>query len=128
MLFAVMQSVVLKKKNKNVARVFGYGLLPLVLGGFLAYYADMFIKKAWQIVPNILTLFGVDMGVKEFYLHAPTATSTFLHIIILGGMFASMYATYKICRRLEGETLRFKHLTLPFLVVLGFGIAYLTAI
>jgi DNA-binding NtrC family response regulator/ferredoxin len=128
MLFSFLQSVVLKKKTRKVASVFGYGLLPLVLGGYLAYYADMFIRKSWQIVPNILTLFGVDLGIKEFRLLTPTGTSTFLHIVILGGMCASAYATYKICRRLEGDKLKLQHLVLPFLIVLGFGIAYLAAI
>jgi hypothetical protein len=128
MLFALLQSAVLEKKTRKVASVFGYGLLPLVLGGYLAYYADMFIRKAWQIVPNVLTLFGIDLGLKEFRLLTPTGTSTFLHIVILGGIFASGYATYKICRRLEGENLKLKHLVFPFLTVLGFGIAYLNSI
>ena len=99
-----------------------------MLGGYLAYYADLFIEKSWQVVPNILTLFGVDIGLKGFRLLNSTVTSTFLHIIILGGMLASGYATYKICRRLEGENLKIQHLAFPFLIVLGFGIAYLVAI
>jgi len=128
MLFSLMQSFVLKKKTAKVTSVFGYGLLPLVLGGYLAYYADLFIEKSWQVVPNVLTLFGVDIGLKGFRLLNSTVTSTFLHIIILGGMLASGYATYKICRRLEGENLKIQHLAFPFLIVLGFGIAYLAAI
>jgi len=128
MLFSFLQGAVLKKKTLRVASVYGYGLLPLVLGGYLAYYADMFIRKAWQIVPNTLALFGVETFIREFPLLAPAATSTFLHIIILGGMLASGYATYKICRRMEGESLRPYHLAFPYVPVLGFGIAYLVAI
>lgn len=128
MLFSVLQAAVLEKKTRTVASVFGYGLLPLVLGGYLAYYADMFINRAWQIVPAILALFGVDLGLRTFRLLPPAWTSTFLHIVILGGMLASGYAVYKICRRLEGEKLKFAHLLFPLLTVLGFGIAYLATI
>lgn len=128
MFFCVLQATVLEKKTGKVASLFGYGLLPLVLGGYLAYYADMFINRAWQIVPGILALFGIELGMKTFRLLPPAGTSTFLHIVILGGTLASGYATYKICRRLEGEKLKFAHLLFPLLTVLGFGIAYLAAI
>ena len=128
MLFCVLQSAVLKKKTGKVASLFGYGLLPLVLGGYLAYYADMFISRAWQIVPNLLALFGIGLGMKTFRLLPPAVTATFLNIVILGGMLASGYATSKICRRLEGEKLKFAHLLLPLLTILGFGIGYLVTI
>jgi len=128
LLFSFLEASVLKKKKDRIASVFGYGLLPLVLGGYLAYYASLFIRKAWLLVPNVLALFGSDSGMREFHLLAPAAASTFLHIIILGGMSASAYAIYKICRRLEGERLRIIHLVLPWLVVLGFGTAYLVSL
>lgn len=128
MLFCVLQSTVLDKKTGKVASFFGYGFLPLVLGGYLAYYAGMFISRAWQIVPNMLALFGIEFGMKTFRLLTPVGTSTFLHIVILGGMLASGYAAIKVCRRLEGETLKFAHLIFPLLTVLGFGIAYLATI
>ncbi len=128
LLFSSVQAYVLKKKAAEISSIFGYGLLPLVLGGYLSYYVEMFIIKAWLIVPGILSLFGAVPDMAEFRLLGPTATTSFLHIIILGGVCASGYATYKICRRLEGENLRFRHLVLPLLTVLAIGIACLTAI
>ena len=128
MIFCYLQSKVLDLKNRKVLTFLGYGLLPLVLGGYLAYYADLFINKAWRIVPNILTFAGIQVPIKEFQLLTPSATSTFLHIIILGGMIASGYATYKICRRLEGDKLEFRHLFFPFLNLLLFGSLYLISI
>jgi NAD-dependent dihydropyrimidine dehydrogenase PreA subunit len=113
---------------RKVASVFGYGLIPLVLGGYLAYYARLFIQGAWKIVPNFLLLFGIDAKINKFSLLTADATSTLLHIIILGGLLASLYATYKIFRRQEGNNLSLKHLVLPFMLLLGFGITYLAAI
>ncbi|MCL7488059.1 MAG: sigma 54-interacting transcriptional regulator [Desulfobulbaceae bacterium] len=128
MLFSFLQSAIMGKKTAKAATVFGYGFLPLVLGGYLAYYTDMFIGRAWQIVPNILHLAGMEIALKEFRLLSPGASSTLLHIVILGGMVASGYATYKICLRLEGGDLPLRHLALPLLTVLGLGVAFLAAI
>lgn len=128
MTFACLQAVILGEKSRKMASVFGYGLLPLVLGGYLAYYADMFIKKAWQVVPNVATLVGWQIQVREFHLLTPSATSTFLHIVILGGMLASGYATYKICRRLEGEKLHLRHVLLPYVTLFSFGLLYLVSV
>ncbi|GAB4341891.1 MAG: sigma 54-interacting transcriptional regulator [Desulfobulbaceae bacterium] len=126
--FGVLQERVLGKTAVRPVRVLGYGLLPLVLGGYLAYYAELFITGAWRIVPNGLALLGYDATWEPFRLLTPGATSTFLHIIILGGTMASAYATWKICRRLAGERFRPEHLALPLLVVFGFGMAYLLSV
>ena len=128
MLLSFLQSAVVQKKTAKVASAFGYGLLPLILGGYLAYYADMFIGRAWQIVPNILYLIGIEISLQDFRLLNPIGTATLLHIVILGGMFASGYATCKIFRRMEGEKLRFSQLALPLLIVFGLGIACLAAV
>jgi CRP-like cAMP-binding protein/NAD-dependent dihydropyrimidine dehydrogenase PreA subunit len=128
LLFCWFQDMFTGEYYRKVASVFGYGLIPLVLGGYLAYYAGMFIQGAWKIIPNFLLLFGVDRKINAFSLLTADATSTLLHIIILGGLAASLYATYKIFRRLEGSNLSFRHLVLPFMLLLGFGFTYLAAI
>ncbi len=128
LVFCRIQEINTGEHYRKVASVFGYGLIPLVLGGYLAYYARMFIQGAWQIVPNFLLLLGIDAQINKFSLLTSDATSTLLHIIILGGLLASLYATYKIFRRLEGNKLSVKDLVLPIMLLLGFGITYLAAI
>jgi transcriptional regulator with AAA-type ATPase domain/ferredoxin len=128
LLLSLLLAGIFPKNTSSIAAVFGYGLLPLVLGGYLAYYAGMFIRGAWRIVPNFLGLFGVESGMSEFHLLSSSGTSTSQHIMILGGMFASFYATYKIFRRLKGENLTLRHLALPLCIVLGLGVAYLAAV
>jgi len=128
MVFCSLQSLVLQKKRGQIAAVFGYGLLPLVFGGYLAYYSDIFLKNSWRIAPNIMTMAGINVGELKLQIVASSAIPTFLHIIILGSMLASGYATYKICKRLEGDTLELKHLALPLMTVLLFSSLYLIAI
>lgn len=110
-------------------RVFlGYGMIPMVLAGYLAYYSDLFIKGAWKILPNFLLLFGVAAEVQEFHLLAANGTATLLHIIILGGLLCSLYAVYKIFQRMSDGKLTARHILLPFLFLLGVGWMYLAAI
>lgn len=123
LLLSFLQGMVLARESLKVATVFGYGLLPLVLGGYLAYYADMFIQGAWRIGPNVLDLFAVNHAMQEFHLLTQAGKSTLLHTILLGGIFASLYAVFKIFSRLEGRNFRLFHLALPLLTVLGIGAA-----
>lgn len=99
--------------------ILGYGLIPLVLGGFLAVYVKMFAHGAWRLVPNSLKLFGVKTSFKEVHLLSQQGTATLQHIIIIGGLLASLYAMYKIVNRLQAGKLAAKNLVFP----LGFPIA-----
>ena len=123
-----MQAMITREEYRKVQLVFGYGMIPMILGGYLAYYTKMFIHGAWQIVPNFLLLFGVKADIKEFHLLTPDGTSTLLHIMLLGGMFSSLYAVYKIFSRIEKEQLSVKHLAVPFLSICVLGITYLAVI
>ncbi len=120
-----LQAKLNKEHFSKVNHVFGYGLIPLVLGGYLAYYMKMCINGAWKIIPNFFLLLGMKVEIKEFHLLTPDVTSMLQHLAILGGLLASLYATYKIFSRMEGKNLSLKHVILPFMVVLGFGAAYL---
>ena len=103
----------------------GYGLIPLVLGGFLAVYVKMFVNNAWRLVPNFFNLFGVETTVKEVHLLSLQGTATLQHIIIIGGLLASLYAVYKIVNRLQAGKLAVKNLVFPFLFSIVLGIIYL---
>lgn len=103
----------------------GYGLIPLILGGFLAVYVKMFVNGAWRLVPNSLKLFGVESSFKEIHLLSLQGTATLQHIIIIGGLLASLYALYKIVNRLQAGKVAVKNLVFPFGFFIALGIMYL---
>jgi transcriptional regulator with AAA-type ATPase domain len=115
----------------KIRAAFGYGLIPLVLGGYLAFYAKMFFHGAWRLIPNVLYLFGIEATAEKFQFISKQGITTLLHISIIGGLFACLYATYRIFNRLSltSGTLQkastIKQLTVPYLLILLTGIAYL---
>lgn len=110
--------------QKTYARL-GYGLIPLVLGGFLAVYVKMFVNGAWRLVPNFLKLFGYETSLKEVHLLSLQGTATLQHVIIIGGLLASLYAIYKIVYRQQAGKFAIKHLVFPFIFSIVLGIIYL---
>jgi hypothetical protein len=109
----------------RVRDIFGYGLIPLVLGGYLAFYVKMFIQGAWRLLPNLLLLFGIESAPHQLPAISPQAVTTLLHLIIIGGLLACLFATYKIFRRLKMNQFSLKHLVIPFLFISTLGFAYL---
>ena len=128
LLLSKLQSLVSKEDYRKVRTVFGYGLIPIILGGYLAFNARLFVQEAWHVIPNFSLLFGIETEMKKFYLLTSNGTATLLNIIILGGLLASLYATYKIFSRLEGAQITFRHLLIPFLFLLTIGVSYFIAI
>lgn len=112
----------------QVRQYLGYGMIPMVLAGYLAYYTNLFIIGAWKIVPNFLLLFGVETQIREFHLLSAGGTAALLHIIILGGFFCSLYAVYKIFQRMTDGNPTARHILLPFLFLVVLGWSYLAAI
>jgi len=99
----------------------GYGLVPLVLGGYLAVYTRMFIAGAWRLLPNLLKIVGLEPNIEHVQLLTATGTKTLQHIIILGGFIATFYATVKIADRLyqgPDRTLSLYLLPSIFIIVL----------
>ncbi len=124
-----IQALVISEDHHRVVSAFGYGLIPVVLGGFLAFYIEMFFQGAWRLVPNFLLIFGVETAAEEFHFISEQGISTVLHISILGGIFASLYSTYKIFKRMDVlPVTSLRLLALPFFFILALGIAYLTTI
>ncbi len=123
-----LQGVISDSSYQEVRVLLAYGLIPLILGGYLAFYVRMFVHGAWRLVPNFLLLFGIDTRVGEIHLLSPQGVATVLNIFILGGLAASLYALYKICGRLEAARPALKDVAIPFIFALAIGTAYLNAI
>ena len=128
LLLCRLQAVYAGEEYQRVKAVFGYGLIPLILGGYLAFYAKMFILGAWRFVPNLLFLFGRERQLHQFSLLPAEETSTLLHIIVLGGLLASVYAVGRIFSRLEATEGAMRPYVIPMACVLALGVTYLAVI
>ncbi|MFC1826837.1 sigma 54-interacting transcriptional regulator [Thermodesulfobacteriota bacterium] len=121
-----------RMSNSSFSHIFaatGYGYIPLVLGGFLAVYFDMFMAGAWRVVPLILSVFGVDTPETGFRILSREATLTLQHLIITGGLIASLYATYRIVKRYTlTERFFLKLYGLPYGFLLASGLLFLFAL
>jgi len=127
-LFSWLQSRVVNKSFKYIFAVTGYGFIPLVLGGFLAVYFDMFIAGAWRLVPLIMTFLGTTLE-SGHRLLSRDATITLQHLIITGGLLASLYATFRIIRRYtESAIFTLKKYGLPYAFLLGSGTLFMLAL
>jgi polyferredoxin len=133
-LICLFQSRLISEDYQKVRITSGYGMIPLVIGGYLAFYMKMFFQEAWRLIPNFLLLFGIETIPEKFRIFTTGAIPTVLHISILGGTIASLYATYQIFKRMKlssessGPALEAKHLLVPFVAILSAGMAFLLAI
>jgi transcriptional regulator with AAA-type ATPase domain/ferredoxin len=126
--FSWMQAKIAGKSFKYIFSVTGYGFIPLVLGGFLAVYFEMFVAGSWRFIPLILSAFGTSLEAGHRLL-SREATLTLQHLIITGGLLASLYATYRIIKRYIGSaSFSLKLYGLPYLFLLGSGALFLLAL
>jgi hypothetical protein len=111
------------KMDKNLLLpLFGYGCIPLILGGYMAFHLDVFVRGAGRIVPNIQELFGWRYSYDNIQLISSDSTFVLQFLTVLGGLLASLYATYRVIERaMAGDTVTSKTLVIPFgfLVILA---------
>ncbi|MBU0482967.1 MAG: sigma 54-interacting transcriptional regulator [Proteobacteria bacterium] len=107
----------------------GYGYIPLVLGGFLAIYFEMFMAGAWHVFPLALSVFGLEAPETGYRLLSREVTLTLQHLIITGGLLASLYATYRVVKRYTmTERFSLKLYGLPYGFLLVSGLLFLFAL
>jgi CRP-like cAMP-binding protein/polyferredoxin len=127
-LFSWQQARLAGKNFKYVFASTGYGFIPLVLGGFLAVYFEMFMAGVLRLIPLVMSVFGVTLDTGHRLL-SREATVTLQHLIITGGLLASLYATYRIIKNyIATEIFSLKFYGLPYAFLLGSGILYILAL
>lgn len=127
-LFSWQQARLTGKNFRHIFASTGYGFIPLVLGGFLAVYFEMFMAGAWRFIALILSSFGATLE-SGHRLLSREATLTLQHLIVTGGLLASLYATYRIIKRYMGsESFSRTFYGLPYIFLLGSGILFLLAL
>jgi len=128
-LFSWQQARMSKTSFTHIFAATGYGYIPLVLGGFLAVYFDMFLAGAWRVVPLTLSVFGVVTAETSYRLLSQEATLTLQHLIVTGGLLASLYATYRIVKRYtQTERFSLRLYGLPYGFLLASGLLFLYAL
>jgi CRP-like cAMP-binding protein/ferredoxin len=128
-LFSWQQARMSQSGFLHIFAATGYGYIPLVLGGFLAVYFEMFMAGAWRVVPLILSTVGVTMTETGYRLLSREATETLQHLIITGGLLASLYATFRIVKRYsQTERFSLKLYGLPYGFLLVSGLLFLFAL
>ena len=126
--FSWQQARIAGKSFNYIFAATGYGFIPLVLGGFLAVYFEMFLAGAWRLIPLIMQAFGASYEAGHRLL-SREATVTLQHLIITGGLLASLYATYRIIKRYtRSEYFSLKLYGRPYAFLLGSGILFLIAL
>ncbi|GAB6192198.1 sigma 54-interacting transcriptional regulator [Desulfocastanea catecholica] len=121
-LMVIVQSLYAKMDKNLLLPLFGYGCIPLILGGFMAFHLDVFVRGAGRIVPNLQELFGWHYSYENIRLISADSTYVLQIFTVLGGLLASLYATYRVIdRAMAGDTVTSKSLVLPFsfLVILA---------
>ncbi|MBW2467305.1 MAG: 4Fe-4S binding protein [Deltaproteobacteria bacterium] len=128
-LFSWQQARMTHIRFSKIFAATGYGYIPLVLGGFLAVYFEMFMAGAWRVVPLILSVFGFVMPEEGYRLLSREATLTLQHLIVTGGLLASLYATYRVVKRYTlSERFSLKLFGLPYGFLLASGLLFLFAL
>lgn len=102
-------------EKKLLLPLLGYGFIPLILGGFLAIHLEFFVSGAGRIVPNIQEWMGWQYSYEALRLISSDSTYVLKTLTVLGGLLASLYATYKVIERaLTERVFNSKALIIPF--------------
>lgn len=114
---------------KKLLPLLGYGIIPLVLGSYMAIHLKFFVMGAGAIIPQIGDMAGQEVSYEGWQIMSADSLFVLQVIVMLGGLLASFYATYRIAERLtKGHTLTSKSLIIPFGSLFILAISYLSLI
>ncbi|SHO44683.1 sigma 54-interacting transcriptional regulator [Desulfopila aestuarii] len=85
---------------KNVAAIFGYGMIPLVLGAFMAAHLEILVRGIWLLPATLIKLFGANENFAPARSLSPDITFMLQSVTVFGGLIASLYANWRIVGRL----------------------------
>lgn len=124
-LMVSFQSWYVKMDKRLLLSLFGYGFIPLILGGYMALHLEFFVSGAGRIVPNILELSGKSVSYDDIRLISSDSTFVLQLLTIIGGGLASLYATYRVIERaLSGDRVTSRALAIPYSFILILGILF----
>ncbi len=114
-LMVTVEARTLKVNKKLLLPLLGYGFIPLILGGYLAAHLEFFVRDSWNLVLIVQEALKLPVSTGDTRLISRDSTAVLQTLTVIGGLLASMYATYRIVNRvLEGDNLESRMVVLPF--------------
>ncbi|WP_163338299.1 sigma 54-interacting transcriptional regulator [Desulfopila sp. IMCC35008] len=111
-----------KMDQEFLLPMLGYGFIPLILGGYLAVHFEMFVDGAWRIVPVIKQSLEFEANFQGSRLLSHDSTYVLQLFSVVGGLLASMYATYRIIDRIQTDgPVNPRSLIVPMSFLVGMG-------
>ena len=109
------QCFYVRTERERLLPLLGYGFIPLILGGYMAFHLEAFVSGAGRIVPNIQEWLGLQYSYENIRLISSDSTYVLKALTVAGGLLASLYATYRLTERsIAGSVLNIKPLMIPF--------------
>lgn len=126
LLVSAMVAKIGGSRRQLVAALLGYGMIPLILGTYMAAHLAILVEGIWLLPTNLLDLLGIaSRPVAPSPLLGPDTTYALQFLSVFGGLLASLYATHRIVRRLAGRHRPPLAFLLPALLLCLSAVAYL---
>ena len=101
--YAIMSQIMARITGnswKATAAILGYGMIPLVLGAFMAAHLEILVGGLWHLPANLLDMVGMEIIASPSRVMNRDTTFVLQVITVFGGLGASLYATKRIINRL----------------------------
>lgn len=126
----VMMSQIMARITGNswraTASILGYGMIPLVLGAYMAAHLEIFVGGLQLLPANLLDLIGIGGDYGSGRIISRDATFVLQFITVCGGLIAALYASQRIVKRLvTAGQYSLKMFALPALLLCVSAVAYL---
>lgn len=127
--YAIMSQIYARITGNNrkvTAAILGYGMIPLVLGAFMAAHLEILVSGLWLLPVNLLEMVGMEAISGSGRVMSRDTTFVLQFITVFGGLVASLYASHRIIKRLLAGRLYSLKMFLPSALLLCISaIAYL---
>ena len=127
--YAIMSQIYARitgNSPKVTAAILGYGMIPLVLGAFMAAHLEILVSGLWMLPANLLEMIGMKAIYSAGRVMSRDTTFVLQFITVFGGFVASLYASHRIIKRLLAGRLYSLKMFLPSALLLCLSaIAYL---
>ena len=127
--YAIMSQIMARITGNSwraTASILGYGMIPLVLGAFMAAHLEIFAGGLLLLPANLLDILGIGGDYDSSRIISRDAAFVLQIITVCGGLIAALYASQRIVKRLViARRYSMKMFALPALLLCISAVAYL---
>jgi len=127
--YAIMSQIMARITGNSwraTASILGYGMIPLVLGAFMAAHLEIFVGGLLLLPANMLDIIGIGGDYGSSRIISRDAAFVLQIITVCGGLIAALYASQRIVKRLViARRYSMKMFALPALLLCISAVAYL---